>query len=246
MAETVLPTRIKRSGTCTSYLEQILSPWLLHSSQLSQGIVDLKVFPKPSVTFRLPGSVAHPLILIGPGTGVAPFMGFLEHRAQIVKENIRAGCEACTGVWRGSFEVNGDDLPTESNSISQYIQSVKAGPIWLFFGCRDENDYLYKEQLQSHVLDGTLTALEVAMSRVGPDKVYVTHKMKARGAELAKLVLEDGAYIYICGDGNVMAKDVTLVIKDILRVYGGTSESDAEEIISDMKLRRRFVLDIWS
>lgn len=80
--------------------------------------------------------------------------------------------------------------------------------------------------------------------------ILVHSRMLQKGAELASLILEQSAYIYICGDGNKMAKDVEAAIVELLVRHGSASgvadDRDAKAVLADMRLRRRFVLDIWS
>jgi methionine synthase reductase len=212
---------------------------------------------------------------VGAGTGVAPFVGFLQHRSKARnkdRDRIESGDEdMCCGVWRGGFELETKDLPSECNRVGEFMRSQQFGDIYLFFGCRDETDYLFREELQSFLVDsrcdpatpdsgsssplivtspggsvGVLTHLDVAMSRTGPSKVYVTHKLRAMGKQVAHLLVNECAYLYICGDGNHMAKDVGSAIKEILVEHASMTEKQADEMIADLKQRRRYVLDIWS
>ncbi|MDY0814362.1 bifunctional nitrate reductase/sulfite reductase flavoprotein subunit alpha [Kitasatospora purpeofusca] len=57
-----------RKGVCSTYL----------ADRVTDGPVP--VFVRPTAHFRPPADPATPMIMIGPGTGVAPFIGFLEER----------------------------------------------------------------------------------------------------------------------------------------------------------------------
>ena len=53
-----------------------------------------------------------PLILIGPGTGIPPFIGFISHRqSQMASlESTRAAEVTPKGTWQGGYELAPTDL----------------------------------------------------------------------------------------------------------------------------------------
>ncbi len=59
-----------RKGVCSTFLADLMKPGDL-----------FPVFVQPNKNFRLPENPAVPIIMIGPGTGIAPFRSFVEHRA---------------------------------------------------------------------------------------------------------------------------------------------------------------------
>ena len=61
-----------------------------------------------------------------------------------------------------------------------------------------------------------------------------------------KLIMEQNAYVYICGDGNQMAKDVDSTLHEILMQHSTLSHADVKAALIDMRQRRRYVFDIWS
>ena len=61
-----------RKGIASSYLTERVSPG-----------AEVEVFVRPSHGFRLPQENDAPIIMIGPGTGIAPFRAFLQERRAI-------------------------------------------------------------------------------------------------------------------------------------------------------------------
>jgi sulfite reductase (NADPH) flavoprotein alpha-component len=62
----------ERKGVASTYL-----PDLVHPGD------HVPVFVQPNKNFRLPADGDTPVIMVGPGTGVAPFRAFVEHRAAL-------------------------------------------------------------------------------------------------------------------------------------------------------------------
>jgi sulfite reductase (NADPH) flavoprotein alpha-component len=60
----------ERQGVCSTYVADRLAP-----------DESLPIYVQESDNFRLPASADAPIIMIGPGTGVAPFRAFIEERA---------------------------------------------------------------------------------------------------------------------------------------------------------------------
>lgn len=58
-----------RKGVCSNYLAG------------HEGDTPVRIYFHPSKTFKLPADPDAPVIMVGPGTGIAPFRAFLEERA---------------------------------------------------------------------------------------------------------------------------------------------------------------------
>lgn len=61
-----------RKGVCSTFLADLVKPG-----------ESVQVFVQPNKNFRLPADGSTPIIMVGPGTGIAPFRAFVEHRAAL-------------------------------------------------------------------------------------------------------------------------------------------------------------------
>ena len=117
--------------------------------------------------------------------------------------------------------------------MEQRVHDGGSGKNWLFFGDQSEKtEFYYKDEIESWIDEGHLWRFTTAWSRDQEEKIYVQHRLKEHGAEVWEW-FERGAYFYICGDKQYMAKDVHRALIDIAIEHGGMSEDDATHFIED-------------
>eukprot|EP01104_Vermistella_antarctica_P015119 TRINITY_DN4899_c0_g1_i1.p1 TRINITY_DN4899_c0_g1~~TRINITY_DN4899_c0_g1_i1.p1 ORF type:complete len:697 (-),score=133.23 TRINITY_DN4899_c0_g1_i1:1270-3360(-) len=212
-------------GLCSTWLEkELLARNTLPSlndadadggATSDKSQLTVTVFPRPSGDFKLPLDPTAPVLMIGPGTGVAPFIGFLAHRQQQL--------------------LKGD--------------GTKPGESWLFFGCRHEaHDYLYRSEIESYVDGGVLSHLSLAFSRDSEDGkvVYVQDKLVENAEEVYRLITEEHASVYVCGDANGMAKDVMGALASIFRKCAKVEDVAAQGMVAGLMKEKRLLMDVWA
>jgi len=173
-------------------------------AQAEEGTT-VKVYVEPNNHFRLPENPETPVIMVGPGTGVAPFRAFMQERS-------------AQGI--------------EGNS-------------WLIFGNPHfEQDFLYQTEWQQYLKEGSLTRLDLAFSRDQAHKVYVQHRIAEQGKELWQW-LESGAHLYICGDGERMAKDVHQALLDVAVKFGAKTPDEAQAYFEALRSDKRYQKDVY-
>jgi NADPH-ferrihemoprotein reductase len=120
----------------------------------------------------------------------------------------------------------------------------EVGKSLLFFGCRSSDDFLYQDELQE--LQHRNKDLEVvtAFSRETKRKYYVQDRLEERDEEVARLLLDQNAYIYICGSAS-MARDVTARLGGCLKRRQGWSETELREWSESIKKAHRWQEDVW-
>ncbi|KHF35798.1 Sulfite reductase [NADPH] flavoprotein alpha-component [Paenibacillus sp. P1XP2] len=183
-----------RYGVCSTQLAERLQPG-----------DTLPVYIQHNPNFKLPADPGAPVIMIGPGTGVAPFRAFLSEREE-------TGAE---------------------------------GKTWLFYGDQHfATDFLYQIEWQRWLKDGVLTRMDVAFSRDTDQKVYVQHRMLEKSRELYEW-LQEGAYVYVCGDEKKMAHDVHATLAAILEKEGGLSQEEAADYLHRMQQEKRYQRDVY-
>ncbi|KAE9233032.1 hypothetical protein PF004_g9766 [Phytophthora fragariae] len=125
-------------------------------------------------------------------------------------------------------------------------------PAYLFYGCREKSvDFLYAEEFQRARDSGVLDQLHVEFScDNGKPKRYVQDALLDQSELVARHLLADEGYIYVCGSlamGRAVKKAIATALRRHPEYSDGAiaTQQDAERIVAQKLAGQLIVTELW-
>ncbi|NZA27495.1 assimilatory sulfite reductase (NADPH) flavoprotein subunit [Luteimonas sp. SJ-92] len=174
------------------------------------------VYVEPNERFRLPADPARDVIMIGAGTGVAPFRGFLQERVAV-------GAAGRHWLFFGNPRFRSDFLYQ-----LEWQRALKNGQL-------QRIDLAFSR-------DRPAAAPGVADAAAAP-RTYVQQRIRERGRELYDW-LEGGAHLYVCG-ALAMGRDVHAALAEVVASHGGRDAEAADAYLETLQKEGRYGRDVY-
>lgn len=271
----LLPSRSRRiwgMDLCVGRTQTKTSRGRIKNGVCSNFLCDLKAGDSIYLSLR-PGkmkfpSIQTPLILVGPGTGVAPMRSIISHRLS----SQQSGATESTGQtvlfygcrsrladylyreeWERIATISKDSkdsylLQLSRGLHSHPIDATKQPNLQISVAFSRETIPISTESSSikiSESMNSESLALDGKMD-VSSQKNYVTHKIRLHGNHVWDLIHNQGAYIFVSGSANRMPKDVRAAFVEVAMKHGGLSELDSEQYVSRLERSKRYIVEAWS
>uniref|UniRef100_A0A8B9JI88 Methionine synthase reductase n=1 Tax=Astyanax mexicanus TaxID=7994 RepID=A0A8B9JI88_ASTMX len=218
----------ERTGLCTGWLVHHVSPILQPCGTITAAkkTADCSALPKVYVrsrisnTFHLPSDPSVPVVMVGPGTGVAPFIGFLQQREK-EREERQNGPFGETWLFFGCRHKDRDFIFREE--LERFVENETLSHLKVCFS-RDEQDGNDPE----------------------PKPRYVQHQLLLHAKNIVHILLKENGYLYVCGDAKNMAKDVNDTLIEMLGNELQLDKLESMKMVAKLREEKRYLQDIWS
>ncbi len=180
------------------------------------------VFIEPNERFRLPADGSRDVIMIGPGTGVAPFRAFVQER------------EAIAASGRNWLFFGNRHFARDFLYQLEWQDALRRGSL-------SRLDLAFS---RDGVARSESPPRDVRGVARDSHKVYVQQRLRENGRELYAW-LREGAHLYVCGDSAHMARDVHEALLEIVATHGGLSAEGARAWLADLLQQGRYARDVY-
>ena len=199
----------KRHGVCTRYIAQLKA-----GSQL-------KITIQPGYLNVKKEEIAVPVLMIGPGTGVAPMRSMIYERRAWAKEL--------------ALDADAKDGGDCSGSV-------------LFYGCRNEQaDYFFHEEWDNLSRQGLTVFAGFSRDKDKP-KTYVQDLIRAQAHVVRDMLINRQGKIYVCGSSGNMPKGVRDAFVEVIREDASMknqSNDYVEGFVDQLEKEGRYKQETW-
>ena len=181
--------------------------------------------------FTFPAENKQPLVMIGPGTGIAPFVSFL--RSQ--KAHKQTASEQDPQMWlfygcRDPFK----DFLFKTQMLTVFPEYLtKLSLSYSRLNLEGLTDTGKKDEALS-------AKFYVTNSR------YVQDSIRHYAKEIVTLLNEKNGAVYLCGDAANMSKDVYKCFTDCLSTELSMTLEEANKYMANLVKNKRYKQDIWA
>jgi len=192
------------TGLCSGFLQSLVP-----------GVSTARVFVRAS-TFRLPKSLASPVLLIGPGTGLAPMRALLQERQFLLENSGEATKPGDCLLFFGCKHEQMDYIYRDE--IERFQENKTLTNLYTAFS-RDGPRKVYVQNLMTE--DASL------------------------GARLVDLIVQQGGSVFVCG-ATAMGSDVMAAVVSLLKKHQNLSTEEATSIVKKLQEKGRYVQELWT
>ncbi|GAA4083768.1 cytochrome P450 [Streptomyces hundungensis] len=130
--------------------------------------------------------------------------------------------------------------------IADRLTVTQPAPAVLYFGCgAPDADFLHADELRSAELAGAVSLRPASSAPAQGAGRFVQHRIAEDADDLWPL-LEAGARVYVCGDGNRMAPGVRAAFRELYARRTGASAEQAEAWLNRLTAEGRYVEDVYA
>ncbi|KAG8442634.1 hypothetical protein GDO86_011426 [Hymenochirus boettgeri] len=210
---------LPRKGVCTGWLAKLVNQMNSAAFKRNEFKPKISIFARSSSSFKLPTDTSLPVVMVGPGTGIAPFIGFLQHREKLREQNKE---KKFGEIWLffGCRSYEKDYLFREE--LRCFIES---GSLTCLKVCFSRDPPHNAEELSPK---------------------YVHDYLRLCSRDVARILIKENGNIFVCGDAKNMAKDVNDALTDILSGELNVDKLEAMKTLAALRDRKQYLQDVWS
>ncbi|XP_073534486.1 methionine synthase reductase isoform X2 [Phyllobates terribilis] len=171
---------LPRKGVCTGWLAELVkqNDYVSEEKAIADSVnmtatePQISIYIQPSTSFQLPMDISVPIIMLGAGTGIAPYIGFLQHR-EIQRQQKKECIFGDTWLFFGCRSHNKDYLFRDE--LRSFLENGTLTHLKVCFS-RDlpctSNEYMLK---------------------------YVQDSLKKFSQDVVQILTKENGYFYVCG-----------------------------------------------